>query len=656
MKGDVERELQWIRARILWGVSTVFSEGAWRCGEQQRAAAMGPCRIIAILLLAFAAITARAAETPAAPAAVPLPAGGVMLLPEAALSSYNVLDVGRRYAAFTTVAGQEDRPFLRVSATAIPPQWWDVQLRWVAEAPIRKGDTVLLSLRMRTASAQTETGEAACNVCVQRTSPPWDSALNTDFRLGKEWQRIDLPFRAGEDYAIGAYQVALNLGFGVQAVDIADVLLLNYGQKLKPADLPRLRLTYPGREADAPWRKEAQKRIAEIRMADLGVHVTDAAGNPVPGATVEAKMKRHAFPFGTAVVAARLDPQENSSDSRKYREMVAGLFNRAVFEGEMNWVEWESARGRIADHKARLWRCIEWMEASGIDVRGHAMIWPGWTAGPWQIMPEDLRPLVEAKDEEKLRERIRGRITEIGTEFGGHLVDWDVVNEPTTNQVLQDVLGPQAMVEWFAWARRADPKAKLYINDHCILSGGAVDERRMDRFAQILQGLKDAGAAVDGIGEQAHFASSLVGPQRMLELLDRFSAYGWPIEITEFDQNSDDQQLQADYLRDFYTAAFSHPSISGIVMGGFWEGQHPAPDAALFGKDWSIKPNGQAFIDLTRKHWWTNEQGVSDEQGAFATRGFLGDYEITVTAKDGRKQTAKARLMRPGTTVLVKFQ
>jgi len=263
---------------------------------------------------------------------------------------------------------------------------------------------------------------------------------------------------------------------------------------------------------------------------------------------------------------------------------------------------------------------------------------------------------VEAKDAQKLRERIRGRITEIGTEFGGHLVDWDVVNEPTANQVLQDVLGPQAMVDWFAWARRADPKAKLYINDHCILSGGAVDEKRMDRFAQILQGLKDAGAAVDGIGEQAHFASSLVGPQRMLELLDRFSVYGWPIQITEFDQNSDDQQLQADYLRDFYTAAFSHPSISGIVMWGFWEGQHEAPDAALFDRDWSIKPNGQAFIDLTRKHWWTNEQGVSDEQGTFATRGFLGDYEITVTARDGRKQAAKARLAKPGTTVVVKFQ
>ncbi len=614
-------------------------------------------RVIAIMLfLTIAAITARAAAPSSAPSGPPpLPGGGALLISEAALSSYEVLDAGRRYATFGTITAQEERTFLRAATSAIPPQWWDVQLRWNGKAPIHKGDTVLLSLRMRTASARTQTGEATCNVCVQRTITPWDSAVNANLHPGRQWQRIDLPFQAESDYPVGTFQVALNLGFGVQSVDIVDVLLLNYGQKLKVADLPHLRLSYPGREADAPWRKDAQKRIAELRMADLKVQVTDAAGKVVPGATVQARMTRQAFPFGTAVAASRLDPQENSSDARRYREMIPTLFNRAVFEKEMNWGEWESARGRIADHKAQLWRCIEWMEANGVDVRGHTMIWPGWSAGGTQMLPEDLRPLVEAKDAVKLRERIRGRITEIGTEFQGHIVDWDVVNEPSANRVLQDVLGPQSIAEWFSWARRADPKAKLYVNDFSILSGGAVDEQRLDGFAQILKDLQASGAPVDGIGEQGHFGSALAGPQHMLDVLDRFAAYGWPIQITEFDQSTDDEQLQADYLRDFYTAAFSHSAINGITMSGFWEGQQAIPNAAMFRKDWSAKPIGQAFIDLVRKRWWTDEHGLTGEQGVFTTRGFLGDYEITVTMADGKKQTVKTKLSKTSVPIVVKM-
>lgn len=616
--------------------------------------AMRRYQIIIALLVLCAAITAMAAEEPSG--RPPLPGGATPLIPEGALNSYGMLEVSRRFASVSAISGQEERPYLRVATSVMPPQWWDVQLRWAATAPIRKGDTVLLSLRMRAASAETQTGEAACNVCVQRTESPWDSAVNADFHVGKQWQRIDLPFEAQSDFVSGTYQVALNLGFGVASVDIVDVLLLDYGQKLKVADLPRLRLSYPGREADAPWRKEAQKRIAEIRMADLTVQVTDAAGKAIPGATVRAQMKRHAFPFGTAVVASRLDPQENSSDARRYREMVPTLFNRVVFEKEMNWVEWENARSRMGDHKARLWRCIEWVQSHGMDVHGHAMIWPGWSAGNTPILPEELRPLVEAKDSVKLRERIRGRIMEIGGEFKGHIVDWDVVNEPTANHVLQDVLGPQSLAEWFSWAQRADPKVKLYINDFCILSGGAVDEQRMDRFAQILKDLQTSGAPVDGIGEQGHFGSALVAPQRMLDLLDRFAAFGWPIQITEFDQSTDDEQLQADYLRDFYTTAFSHPGISGITMSGFWEGEQAARSSALVRKDWSMKPNGEAFVELTHKRWWTDEHGITDGRGAFSVRGFLGDYEISVTTPDGKKQAVQAKLSKPSEPIVVKMK
>src|SRR5256886_5114077 len=65
----------------------------------------------------------------------------------------------------------------------------------------------------------------------------------------------------------------------------------------RPSTLP-LPFNYKGREADAPWRKEAQARIDKFRKTDLSVVVNDATGKPVSGADVSIKMKRHAFAWG----------------------------------------------------------------------------------------------------------------------------------------------------------------------------------------------------------------------------------------------------------------------------------------------------------------------------------------------------------------------
>jgi hypothetical protein len=99
----------------------------------------------------------------------------------------------------------------------------------------------------------------------------------------------------------------------------------------------------------------------------------------------------------------------------------------------------------------------------------------------------------------------------------------------------------------------------------------------------------------------------------------------------------------------------SHPKVDGILMWGFWEKRHWKPNAALVRKDWSLKPNGQAWMDLVHRQWTTNEQGKSDPDGAFKVRGFLGEYEITVTSGDKTK-TVKAALPKEGATVTVTLE
>jgi hypothetical protein len=102
------------------------------------------------------------------------------------------------------------------------------------------------------------------------------------------------------------------------------------------------------------------------------------------------------------------------------------------------------------------------------------------------------------------------------------------------------------------------------------------------------------------------------------------------------------------------TAVFSHPAVSALLTWGFWEGADWRPRAALYRKDWSIKPNGQAWNDLVLKEWHTSLTGQTDASGAVTTRGFLGQYQITVTYR-GTSKTWPLTLTKDGTVLSATF-
>jgi GH35 family endo-1,4-beta-xylanase len=206
-----------------------------------------------------------------------------------------------------------------------------------------------------------------------------------------------------------------------------------------------------------------------------------------------------------------------------------------------------------------------------------------------------------------------------------------VVNEPYTNHYLMDLLGRGVMIDWYRLARQADPSCKLYLNDFGIIDGGGLDIKHQDNFFSNIQFLRDSGAPIDGIGIQSHFGGILTDPARVLQIFDRFSQLGLPIESTELTINSDDRELQSDYMRDYLTAAFSHPNVRGIMLWGFWEKRHWRPQSALFAANWELRPIGKAWIDLVHRQWWTDKIASTNSDGQVFVRGFLGDYEITTT-------------------------
>jgi GH35 family endo-1,4-beta-xylanase len=187
------------------------------------------------------------------------------------------------------------------------------------------------------------------------------------------------------------------------------------------------------------------------------------------------------------------------------------------------------------------------------------------------------------------------------------------------------------MTTWFQLAHQVDPKPVLFLNDYAGLVNLGEDTPHKDAFEKTLRDLKAHGAPIGGLGIQSHFGDELTPPALLVKELDRWAALGLQIQITEFDIDIPDEKIQAQYTRDFMTAVFSHPAVTAIIIWGFWENAHWRPRAALYRKDWSIKPNGEAWNDLVLKEWHTDVTAQTDAAGLAATRAFMGKYQITVT-------------------------
>jgi len=544
-------------------------------------------------------------------------------------------------AEVVSVAGQPFTSAWRVETKAQPPDPWKVQLVTRSTAPVKRGDVLWARFFLRCTASRQESGEGRLTLVFETADEKHDKSIDLTVGAAKDWKDFTFPFTCRHDLPAGGAQIALRAGFRPQTIKIGGLEILNYGNSRKLSELPRTRADYPGREADAPWRAEAAERIEQLRKGDFRVQIQDDAGAPLAGAKVKYSLRRHGFGFGSAIdslVLLRDDP-----DGKRYREIIDRYFSRVVYENELKWHTWE--RHGEAEH-ARSLASFDWFADRGIAMRGHVLVWPSW-----QYLPLSARALRD--DPAALRKLTGQHIRGMVGRTRGRFADWDVINEPFAHHDLMDILGDEVMVEWFKAAREADPDVKLFLNDYAGLANEGLDTPHKDHFEKTARFLLDRGAPIDGIGLQCHFGWSVTPPEAALRELDRWGALGLEVQITEFDVETTDEELQADYTRDLLTLAFSHPSVTAIMIWGFWEGRHWKPDAALWRRDWSIKPNGKVWTDLTMREWHTAGEAVTDESGWFSFRGFHGIYQID--AGDGVSRQVTLDPQRPAASTIPQY-
>lgn len=503
---------------------------------------------------------------------------------------------------------------LRVDIPAPTEVPWNVQILNPTNAlPLEKGEWLLLKVDVR---SRADTA-GIVKAYLFGYAPDWETIGSTTAEVGHDWKTIYASGKAPGQYRKDKYGFTLHLGSKKQSLEFREIKLTRVGRDVDPSTLPFTAVEYPGRSPDAAWRKTAAERIERHRKADLEVKVVGAGGKPIANAEVQVAMTRHAYGFGTFLEYQAITGK--GADNDLLRQRTLEMFNRCttpIYYADWGWAN--------PGNRKRYLECAAWAQEHNLPTRGHCIIYPGY-----RFMPKAALALTN--NPPALRQHLLEQIKEttLATKQF-QFTEYDVCNELRHLTELPGLLGKEAVVEWYAEARKHAPQSRMAVNENTILTSAGNTEKEQENYLGWIRYLSEHGQRPDVIGMQGHFGEALTHPARVVEILDRFGKLGIPIHVTEFDINTRDEVAQGAYTRDFLTAVFSHPATEAITVWGFWEGRMWRPNGAMLRKDWSLKPNGKAWMDLVYSEWWTDETLRTDRAGKCRIRGFLGDYTATV--------------------------
>jgi len=479
---------------------------------------------VGVLMLGLLSVGSALAAT----AAPPLAAAVSAFKPESVLPAKNV-----QYQFFDLIGAQAGNPKAQLELLPEPSsglgyratvpvrgkQSYEVEAKIVVPAALKKGDVAMVRFMARSLVARQESGEGSVGIGVGRLVAPHERSLAMVATPGPEWTLYEVPFVNNVDYPAGQAGIMIALADLVQTVEITYLELLNFGNRATVAQLPQLRFTYKGREADAPWRAAALQRIEQIRTAPLAIRVTDSHGKPVAGAQVKAELVESEFVWGTAVSEAMLG--QDLPDSPKYRAVLQEFFNTAVIENGFKWEIW----GTDLERRKETVRVFEWLAQSGMRQRGHNLVWPGW-----KFAPKFAKELAE-RDPAAFKKAIEDDIDSKMPLTKGRMIAWDVINEILHERDFLPFLPEDAPVQWFKRARAIDPSAKLVLNDYAMLNS-ARSPGTIASFRDVVQSMRKAGAPIDALGIQGHIGQQPRAPESVLSDLDMIAQEGLPVQIT----------------------------------------------------------------------------------------------------------------------------
>lgn len=389
---------------------------------------------------------------------------------------------------------------------------------------------------------------------------------------------------------------------------------------------------------DPALQARLQRDQEQHRKGDAVIHVVDAAGKPVPHATVEVRQRTHEFLFGCNlfVLGQLATPELN----RKYEAAFTNLFNFATIPFYWGDLEPEEGKPRYAEGSPQKWRrpppdrLVKWCREHGITPKGHALMYvrnlfmPEWTA---------------RNDGERLRRQGATHMAELAARYGRDILIWDAVNEeiPRLRYPTNWPSVPSDYLPWcFREAGRLFPKpAQLLLND-----GTTEVHESVGEYEALLQGLLREGVRLDGIGAQFHvynrpgmLAGKSLPPEQLCRVYERLGKLGLPLYITEITvpgNHEDGAHLQAAIVENLYRLWFSTPQMAGVTWWNLCDGAAYEEENKMLGglldAELNPKPAYRALDRLINHEWKTALPIKTDGNGQATFRGYHGYYTLDV--------------------------
>ncbi|MCK5564918.1 MAG: endo-1,4-beta-xylanase [Planctomycetes bacterium] len=404
------------------------------------------------------------------------------------------------------------------------------------------------------------------------------------------------------------------------------------------------------------WKLDgAQERIESRRMGACSLHLVLPDGQPVPQKTsYNLDQIRHAFHFGGSLAADWLVSRQEWHP--EFKERFARLFNYATIN--FYWSVHEKTPGQWCynpDSREKL----AWARAQGMTLRGHPLMWhevvPDWitdTERPVEEIGRDamehIRMLVESYPE---------------------IDQWDTYNEAPGIYLCDEQQGVRRWVESLGGpgpvsrsvineARKVRPDGYYILNHYS--DADPIYQKLIEYCLE-----KDVGVDAIGIQTHMHTLTDTFSEERLWRMLQTYSKYKLPIHLSEISILSCErfkdweslkawksgvdeakrkvakppvlpstpelERYQAHLARDFYTLAFSHPSVEAIVWWSItdlqpWRGM----PAGLLDADGNPKPVYTELDRLINGEWKTRITGKTVREGRVDFKGFYGSYEVHV--------------------------
>ena len=287
-----------------------------------------------------------------------------------------------------------------------------------------------------------------------------------------------------------------------------------------------------------------------------------------------------------------------------------------------------------------------------IEPKGHCLTWnnfvPDWLA---KYSPEERKKILER------------RFKEIADEYSNKIPSFDIVNESASNYrhgvkslfENYDEYGMLLGEKYFSNNRKI-----LNETNEAIWRDYRTEGKYM-AFNMQLQDFIRRGIPFDEIGLQYHIFNTTeemenwlvretyLNAESMVEILDIYDNYGYPMHISEITipgsgQNAENEEIQAYLVEKLYKTWFATRNMKSIVWWNMVDGYAAyAPlgtnegenrcGGGLLRFDMSKKPAYEVLDNLINKEWNTSFETEISKEKEITFRGFYGEYEITVGDK-----------------------